>query len=124
MSRTNQGIGKLGEGIAEKFLTSRGYKVLHRNFTTPFGEIDIVATQRSCTVFFEVKTRISEKFGSPLSSITRKKQKHILRNCQFYLKRRGLCGVPCRIDAISINLDQMGELKILRHVKNAIIIKE
>ncbi|MFQ5952105.1 MAG: YraN family protein [Candidatus Omnitrophota bacterium] len=124
MSRTNQSLGRLGERIAEKFLASRGYWILHRNFSTPFGEIDLVAKQADFTVFLEVKTRISEKFGSPLSSITKDKQGHILKNCRFYLKKYRLYGEPCRIDVISINLNKMGNLKTLNHVKNAIVIKE
>jgi putative endonuclease len=123
VGRTNKCVGKLGEGIAERFLISRGYKVFCRNFSTPFGEIDLVAEKEGCTVFFEVKTRISERFGSPLCSITDDKKKHIIKNCRFYLKKRGLYGKPCRIDAIAIHLDKCRNLKILKHVKNAIMVE-
>jgi putative endonuclease len=122
VGRTNRDTGKLGEKIAEKFLTSRGYRILDRNFSTPFGEIDLVARQAGFTVFFEVKTRLSERFGSPLLAITGEKKEHIIKNCQYYLKRYGLNDNPCRIDAISINLRGQGELKELRHIKNAIMI--
>jgi len=118
--RTRQHIGKLGEKIAETFLISRGFLILDRNFSTPFGEIDLIAEQNGYIVFLEVKTRISERFGPPLSSITRTKQRHILKNCQFYLKRFGLYGRPCRIDAIAVSLDTRRELRALKHVKNAI----
>ena len=122
MSRTNKNLGALGEKIAEKFLTSRGFRITGRNFSTPFGEIDLVAEQAGCTVFIEVKTRTSYKFGSPLSSITKEKQKHMLKNCQFYMKRYSLCGKPCRIDVVGISLCKNGKVKVLNHIKNAIII--
>lgn len=122
-SRTNRDTGKIGERIAERFLVSRRFRVLDRNFATPFGEIDLIAKQVDYIVFFEVKTRISERFGSPLFAITAEKQRHILKNCRFYLKRHGLYGKPCRIDVISINLNEKGELRKLKHIKNAIVIK-
>jgi putative endonuclease len=122
VSRTNKNLGALGEKIAEKFLTSRRFRIIDRNFSTPFGEIDLVAEQADYTVFIEVKTRTSDKFGSPLSSITREKQNHIVKNCQFYIKRYSLCGKPCRIDVIGISLCKSGKLKVLNHIKNAIII--
>lgn len=124
MNRTNQDTGKLGERIAEKYLSSRGFTMLDRNFSTPFGEIDLVTKRADKIIFFEVKTRISEKFGSPLSAITKDKQKHVLKNCMFYLKKHGLYGKSCRIDAIAINLDKKGELQALKYVKNAIEICE
>ena len=120
MPRTRQYIGRLGEKLAAKFLTSRGFSILSRNFPTPFGEIDLVAERDGFIVFLEVKTRTSEKFGEPLCSITGTKRKHIIKNCQFYLKRYGLFESACRIDAIGIILDEFHRLKTLRYIKNAI----
>jgi putative endonuclease len=120
VDRTRQRIGKLGEKLAEKFLVSRGFQILNRNFSTPFGEIDLIAKQNEYIVFLEVKTRISERFGPPLSSITGIKQKHISKNCQYYLKRYGLYEKPCRIDVIGISLNAREDLHILRHIRNAI----
>ena len=120
--RTRQAIGKLGERTAEKFLTSRGFTIIQRNFSTPFGEIDLIAEHDGHLVFVEVKTRRSERFGPPLCAISHAKQKHVIKNCQFYTKRYGLYDRPCRIDAVGINLDMDGNLLLLRHVKNAITV--
>ncbi|MFH1552444.1 MAG: YraN family protein [Candidatus Omnitrophota bacterium] len=122
MDRTRQITGRLGEKIAGRFLASRGFIILRRNFSTPFGEIDLIAEKNGCIIFLEVKTRTSERFGPPLSSVTKTKQEHIIRNCQYYLKRYGLHGKPCRIDAIAVNLEPGGKLEKLEHVKNAIEI--
>jgi len=122
-NRTNQAVGHLGEIMAGKYLLSKGFTIISKNFPTPFGEIDLVAKQNNWTVFFEVKARISEKFGSPLLGITAAKQKTILRNSLYYLKVKGLCDTPCRIDIIAINLDGKGDLKILEHIKNAVEIR-
>jgi putative endonuclease len=119
---TRQLTGRLGETIAEKYLRSRGFSILEKNFRTPFGEIDIIARRDGCVSFLEVKTRTSYSFGPPLSSITETKKKHIIRNCQYYLKLRGLCESPCRIDAIGIKLDTKGRIETLQYVENAIEI--
>ncbi|MFH1394720.1 MAG: YraN family protein [Candidatus Omnitrophota bacterium] len=118
--KSKQKTGKLGEQIAEKFLISRKFMILDRNFRTPFGEIDIVTQHRNYIVFFEIKTRVSEKFGTPFSSITKTKQKHILNNCLYYLKTHKLSIENCRIDGIAIKLDLQKKFQTLKHLKNII----
>ncbi|MDP8299835.1 MAG: YraN family protein [Candidatus Tantalella remota] len=122
MDWTRRYIGKLGEAMAEKFLSSRGYITRDTNFTTPFGEIDLVADHEGSVVFVEIKTRISERFGPPLSAITRVKREHIIKNCQFYIKKNSLEGMPLRVDVIGINLSEKGKFQILKHVKNALVM--
>ncbi|MCK5450526.1 MAG: YraN family protein [Candidatus Omnitrophica bacterium] len=115
-----QHIGKLGEEIASNFLKTRGYSILEKNLSTPFGEIDLISKKDNILVFFEVKTRRSERFGPVLSAITEKKKGNIIRNCLYYIKRYNLSDQLCRIDAIGIKLNANGKLEVLRHVKNAI----
>jgi putative endonuclease len=117
----NIDIGQKGERIASTYLRSRGYNIIERNFTTPFGEIDIIAVKNKLLTFFEVKTRTSEKYGTPLSSITRDKKKHILKNCEYYLLVKNKFENMCSIDLIAIKLDTYGDMQMLTHIKNAII---
>ncbi|MFH1846971.1 MAG: YraN family protein [Candidatus Omnitrophota bacterium] len=116
-------VGKKGEQISERFLISRGFAIKNRNFITPFGEIDLIAKKKDCTVFFEVKTRIHEEYALPLDSITKKKQKNIIKNCAYYLQRFKLINTPCRIDAIGVTLNEKMELEILRHIKDAVKVR-
>jgi len=120
MKYSTREIGRLGEKIAEKFLISRKFRILNKNFSCPLGEIDIVARQDGHIIFVEVKTRTSNTFGFPLEAITIRKKKHILRNCFYYLKKYGLFDKPYRVDAIGIMLDTKGGLQTLTHIKNAI----
>ena len=48
--------GDLGEGVVCRWLESRGYKVLERNYLKPWGEIDIVAERAKKLYFIEVKS--------------------------------------------------------------------
>jgi Holliday junction resolvase-like predicted endonuclease len=52
----NQKIGLLGEKYAEMFLVKHGFSIIDRNFSTRFGEIDIVAVKDNSYHFIEVKT--------------------------------------------------------------------
>lgn len=55
MAKHNQ-IGKIGENIAAKWLITRGYTILERNYLKKWGEIDIVAHETDRVHFIEVKT--------------------------------------------------------------------
>ena len=117
--RANKMTGNIGEKMAQKYLRSKGYSIIETNFLTPFGEIDIIASKEHYLVFFEVKTRTSSRFGSPLYGITRAKQKNILKNALYYLCRKRSHDTPCRIDIISIDLNCSHSLRRLEHIKNA-----
>lgn len=83
-------LGKEGEDLATKFLLSSGFKILERNFRTPFGEIDIIASKGSKIYFFEVKTRSSVNFGRGVEAVSRRKISHIVNSIHFYLKNKNV----------------------------------
>ena len=59
-------LGNLGEELAVKYLLSKKYKILERNYRKPWGEIDIIAIYKDKTlVFVEVKT-MKEGYGDSL----------------------------------------------------------
>lgn len=51
-------ISRLGEELAAKYLVSKGYTLLSKNFRTKNGEIDIIVHNDTHLVFVEVKTPI------------------------------------------------------------------
>ncbi len=83
-------LGLKGEKIAEKALKSQGYKIIQTNYVTPFGEADIVCFKGGVTAFAEVKTRTSNKFGTPAQAVDFKKQKKYRDIATYYLKSKGL----------------------------------
>lgn len=42
-------VGKIGEDIACKFLTNKGYRIIERNFRRKWGEIDIICIEKNDT---------------------------------------------------------------------------
>ncbi len=49
-------LGKIGEGIAAKFLMKRGFSIVTKNYTKKWGEIDVIAEINKKIHFVEVKT--------------------------------------------------------------------
>lgn len=112
------GEGKLGEDIATKFLQEKDYRVIERNFSKRYGEIDIIAIDKDTLVFVEVKTRRSSEFGSPLEAITPWKLRSVIKTAEFYkLTHKNLPDLM-RIDAVGIKLNDDEEVKDIELVKN------
>lgn len=98
-------IGQLGEDLVAEWLQSTGWIILHRRFSSRWGEIDIIAqhngeseeaeeqgknfsfkTQNSLLAFVEVKTRSSGSWDAGgRSAITPQKQAKIWRTAGMFL---------------------------------------
>lgn len=97
-------FGKLGENLACQYLTTKGYRIIERNFKMRQGEIDIIAIDKEELVFIEVKTRTNYYYGVPIEAVDSKKQKHLLKAVEYYLYKRNLEKEFVRIDVIEIYL--------------------
>ncbi len=112
----NLAKGKEGENIAVAFLKNEGYNIIERNFRSPFGEIDIVASYDSFIIFVEVKARKNFSFGRPEESVNFIKQEHIKKTAEYYLYKNNEKGLCCRIDIISVDLKKK---EVVNHIRNA-----
>ena len=70
-------LGRAGEDRAARYLQSRGYTVIDRNWRVRDGEIDLVVTRPGELVVVEVKTRRGEGFGHPFEAIDARKQRRL-----------------------------------------------
>lgn len=104
----NKELGEKGEDIAVRYLKSRGYRIVARNYRVRLGEIDIIAEQGADLVFVEVKTRSDNSFGSPFESVTVQKQKQLSRVALEYLSRNGCQDRPARFDVVGIRFESGG----------------
>ncbi len=109
-------LGKEGEELALRFLKKQGYRIIGKNYRTPFGEIDIIADDGGVLVFVEVKTRSGDAFGSPFEAVDRRKRDKIKNVALSYMKRIRK-EPPARFDVLSIDVDE-GRKKI-DHIKDA-----
>ena len=103
MSDTQQQFGRQSELLAAKFLVKQGYKILASNYSTPAGEIDIIAKEKDVIVFVEVKARRSDRYGSPERAITKTKQRKISMVALSYLKENRQSNAKARFDVVTVN---------------------
>jgi len=96
-------LGQKAEKIAVSFLKKKNFKILHQNYKTPVGEIDVIAKERDTIIFVEVKARTNINYGLPKEAVTYKKQKQIIRTAMWYLNEKEFFNCPkTRFDVISI----------------------
>lgn len=105
-------LGAWGEEQAVHYLRQQGMDILERNFRTPVGEIDIVARQRNCLLFVEVKTRRGHAFGTPQEAVGVRKQRQIIRTAQWYLQNHKGSRLQPRFDVIAILCQSDGSARI------------
>ncbi len=101
----NSTFGKKGEDIAVEMLVKNGYKVIDRNFSSRFGEIDIIAIEGQTLVFVEVKTRQSIKFGLPQEAVTPQKIYKIKKTAEYYSLIHPDLPKKLRIDVVAIIIE-------------------
>ncbi|MBO4486956.1 MAG: YraN family protein [Bacteroidaceae bacterium] len=100
MARHNE-LGKIGEMVAARYLFQRGYTLLKSDYRVGHKDIDLIVAKDGTTVFVEVKTRSSDKYGEPEESVDNEKIKNLLAAASAYIRRYRLDG-PFRFDIISI----------------------
>lgn len=101
----NRRRGNYWEQAAENFLQQRGLRTLTRNYRARVGEIDLVMMDGDTLVFTEVRFRADETHGSGAATVTRAKQRKIIRAARNYLSRHSnTAGTSCRFDVVSIGV--------------------
>lgn len=117
---TSRERGIWGEDEACRYLQSKGFSVLERNYHSRFGEIDIIADDCGCLVFVEVKTRKSKRYGYACEYVTESKMKKIILTAEAYLGNVEY--PPVRFDVVEIyyfEADNCLRLKNINHIENA-----
>lgn len=113
-------LGAWGEDVTEKYLQSKGYEILARNWRSPEGEIDLVAWDGDTFVFVEVKTRSSNVFGTPEESLTQRKRKRLQLAGLAYLDSIQSFDSNWRIDVVAIEVGSSGAVQRFDHYEDAI----
>jgi len=109
-------LGITGEQIAADYLRGLGNAILIQNYRYKRSEIDIIFIEGPLTVFCEVKTRSSSKYGMPEESITDKKVELFHQASEEYMHQHGRKG-EIRFDIISVTI-KAGQPEIF-HIRDA-----
>lgn len=116
MSFQGKELGQRAEEAAANFLRSKKFKILEQNYTTKYGEIDILARDGKTLVVVEVKAKSSDKFGSAIEMITMAKRKKLVLLTSFLQSERQIDNV--RIDVVAV--DNYATTPKLKHYKGVI----
>ncbi len=99
-------LGEAYEAMACSHLQSAGLSLLTRNFSTRFGELDLVMRDRDVLVFVEVRYRARSRFGGGAESITAAKRARLSTAAeQFRQAHPRLNALPCRFDVVAMTGD-------------------
>lgn len=131
---TPKQLGILGEKIACRYLKSKGYQILDRNYffkisgSPQKGEIDIIAKRENTISFVEVKT-LSETYReltstkisaiSPEMKVNFQKQKKIIKTAESWLRKKKIpLHTRWQVDIISVRVDLNSKKARIRYFKN------
>ncbi len=104
-------LGDRAEEAGAAFLESLGFRILERRFRIRAGEIDLVAEEGGTLVFVEVKSRMSETYGSPAEAVDARKQARLVKAAAFYLMRDHDADRACRFDVLEVVGSPGGQLR-------------
>lgn len=99
-----QATGKAGEAVARAYLERTGWTILHTNWRSRLGEIDIVAQKQGepYIAIIEVRSKRSVTYGTAAESVDYRKQQKLRRLGLQYMKQHRLWNQPIRFDVITV----------------------
>lgn len=112
------GLGLKGEKAAVRHLRKKRWKILEQNFQCRFGELDVIAKDKDCLVFCEVKTRSEGMIAAPQESVTYAKRQKMIKTAQYWVQANQV-DCPMRFDVLAITVDAKGRCAV-EHLENVI----
>ena len=128
MYKDRKELGRQGEQIAADFLSRRGYKIVEKNFSKPWGEIDLIAEKEGTLRFVEVKavSREISATGSlrevdyrPEELVDRRKLLKVARTATLYMEQKKDTR-EYQIDVVGVIMDERKRLARCRLIEQAL----
>jgi len=114
--------GIRGETYGYWYLRNLGYVFVAKNYIPrgAKGEIDLIAYDGKTLAFVEVRTRtpITGQVALPELSVTKEKQRVVIRSAQQFLRERRVDEDACRFDVLAID-NHPGSSPVVRLHKDA-----
>ncbi|MBQ1546328.1 MAG: YraN family protein [Clostridia bacterium] len=112
--------GKIGEKYVCDYLIKNQCKIAAVNYSSRYGEIDIIAENKTWIIFVEVKTRTQGSMVGGFESITRSKIQKITKTAAYYLMAHPT-SKQRRIDCAQVIVNSDNELVRIDYIKNAVL---
>ena len=109
--------GRLWEIEAANYLRKKKYKLLEANYTTRFGEIDLIVYNKKFICFVEVKQRDIHSIATPGEFVDKPKQNKIIMSAKQYLATHSTKLQP-RFDVVEVYTDN-NKINSVKHLENA-----
>ena len=112
LTSPKQRQGSLFEQQACQFLQRQGLVLIAQNWQQPkIGELDLVMLEIGQTwstlVFIEVRQRLRSSFGDAALSVTKAKQRKIIKTAKYFLQQHPeYAHFECRFDVIAYNIER------------------
>lgn len=111
-------LGTIGEKEALKHLKYEGYRIRALNYRSKRGEIDIIAQEKDCIAFVEVRTLSEGQHSDAFSTVTNEKRHKLTLTAHQYLNKYKLTDMKWRFDFISVIVPEDGIPRV-KLIKNA-----
>jgi len=120
MSLSAKELGFLAENIAARYLESKGYEVIDKNYRKPWGEIDIIAFKDDICFFVEVKANSREFIGgfNPEVRVDYRKLDKITKTATLYMQDQNRADFDWQVDIVSVTFDETAKKAKIKHFKN------
>ncbi len=112
-------LGSWGEDEAAKYLETRGYEIVERDWKVGKRDLDIIAVDEDKThiVFVEVKTRSSDDYTEPEEAVDIRKIRNLAFAANAYLKTHPT-KFDIRFDVVSI-VGKRPRIDRIQHIEDA-----
>lgn len=94
-------LGAWGEMLAAEYLRKKRYSIVASGFRCRYGEIDLIAQNRTYLAFVEVKLRKNDHFAPAREFVDGRKQQRLRTTAALYLSQFPTSLQP-RFDVIEI----------------------
>ena len=105
-------IGDRGERKVARLYVTKGYKIIARNFSCRYGELDIVALKGNTVAIVEVKTRKNENYAQAKEFVDFKKQNRIKNTTDIFLQKHNMSEYLIRFDVAEVYMES-GKINII-----------
>lgn len=100
-------------------LEAQGFEIVDFNVRVGRLEIDVIARRGSLVVICEVRTRRSDRWGSPAETIDQRKLERLRRATAKWLRTQRLGPIQVRIDVAAVVVGQDGSEPSVHYYENA-----
>ncbi len=130
MAKHNK-IGEIGEAIATKWLKSKGFTILEKNYLEKWGEIDVIVKKDGKVHFVEVKTvshetkndlewAVTHETWRPEENVHASKLKKLGRAIETWISKNAYEG-NWQIDVVTVRVVTREKFARVKYIENVIL---